>query len=94
MPESFQDSVARQILDAMEEERWDNVFAAKREVLERMAQEAPEEAHRGEAFLLDEAGWTERFSRHNPAVERLAEKAREESRQGKTVCLDQLLDSV
>lgn len=50
LPIEEQDAIASQILACIEsEEAWQGRFAAKRDVLERMAQEALEADQRGEA---------------------------------------------
>jgi hypothetical protein len=50
-----QDAIASQILDSLaDEEAWKLRFAAKRDVIRRMAQEALEEDARGETLPLDD----------------------------------------
>jgi hypothetical protein len=50
-----QDSIVSQILESLaDEEAWQKRFAAKRDVLRRLAQEAMEEDARGETYSLDD----------------------------------------
>jgi hypothetical protein len=55
LPQDEQDAIASQILDSLaDEEAWKLRFAAKRDVIRRMAQEALEEDARGETLPLDD----------------------------------------
>jgi hypothetical protein len=55
LPEEEQDAIAFQILASLADENaWKRRFAAKRDVLRRMAQEALEEDARGETVPLDD----------------------------------------
>ena len=55
LPPDEQDAIAAQILDALaDEEGWKERFAAKRDVIQRMAQEALEEDAKGLTLPLDD----------------------------------------
>ncbi len=55
LPEQEQDAIATQILAAIESEHaWQARFAAKRLILERMAEEAMERDKKGETMDLDD----------------------------------------
>jgi hypothetical protein len=55
LPEDEQDAIASQILASLaDEEAWKQRFAAKREVIRRMAREALEEDARGQTLPLDD----------------------------------------
>ena len=55
LPQDEQDAIASQILDSLADgEAWKLRFAAKRDVIRRMAQEALEEDARGETLPLDD----------------------------------------
>jgi putative addiction module component (TIGR02574 family) len=55
LPPDEQEAIASQILDSLaNEEAWKKRFAAKPEVLRRMAQEANDEDDRGETRPLDD----------------------------------------
>ena len=55
LPLDEQDAIASQILDSLADgEAWKLRFAAKRDVIRRMAQEALEEDARGETLPLDD----------------------------------------
>jgi hypothetical protein len=55
LPLEDQDSMAAQILSELEDERaWRERFASKRDVIRRMAQEAPDEDARGETLPLSD----------------------------------------
>ena len=54
LPRDEQDAIASQILASLaDEEAWKKRFAAKRDVIRRMAREALEEDERGETLPLD-----------------------------------------
>ena len=54
LPEQEQDAIAAQILASIESEAaWQARFAAKRDILERMAQEAVEQDRQGATLDLD-----------------------------------------
>ena len=55
LPKDEQDAIASQILASLaDEEAWKQGFAAKREVIRRMARGALEEDARGETLPLDD----------------------------------------
>ena len=55
LPRDEQDAIASEILASLaDEEAWKKRFAAKREVVRRMAREALEEDDRGETRPLDD----------------------------------------
>ena len=55
LPKDEQDAIAAQILASLaDEEAWKKSFAAKRDVIRRMAREALAEDARGETSPLDE----------------------------------------
>jgi hypothetical protein len=55
LPQDEQDAIASQILASIAEEgAWKAQFAAKRDVIRRMAREAIEEDERGETLPLDD----------------------------------------
>ncbi|MEP7366352.1 MAG: hypothetical protein ABI972_24095 [Acidobacteriota bacterium] len=55
LPADEQDAIASQILDSIaDEEAWKRRFAAKKDILRRMADEALAEDARGETRPLDE----------------------------------------
>ena len=55
LPSDEQDAIASEILASLaDEEAWKKRFAAKREVIRRMAREAIEEDLRGETLPLDD----------------------------------------
>ncbi|MBK9169058.1 MAG: hypothetical protein IPM24_16520 [Bryobacterales bacterium] len=55
LPQDEQDAIASQILETIaDEEAWRRRFAAKRDVIRRMADEALAEGARGETVPLDE----------------------------------------
>jgi hypothetical protein len=55
LPEDEQDAIASQILLTLaDDDEWKKRFAAKREVIHRMAREALEEDERGETIPLDD----------------------------------------
>jgi hypothetical protein len=55
LPDVEQDAIAAQILDAIADEHaWKAQFAAKRDVIRRMAREAIEEDAAGETLPLDD----------------------------------------
>ena len=55
LPEDEQDAIASQILLTLaDDDQWKQRFAAKREVIHRMAREALEEDERGETIPLDD----------------------------------------
>ncbi len=54
LPPDEQDAIASQILDSLaDEEAWKQRFSGKKDVLQRMAQEALDEDRRGETLPLD-----------------------------------------
>jgi hypothetical protein len=54
LPRDEQDAIASEILASLaDEEAWKKRFAAKRDVIRRMAREALEEDDRGETLPLD-----------------------------------------
>jgi hypothetical protein len=54
LPREEQDAIASEILASLaDEEAWKKRFAAKRDVISRMAREALEEDDRGETLPLD-----------------------------------------
>jgi hypothetical protein len=57
LPQTEQDAIASQILETLEDkEAWQQRFAAKRDILCRLAEEAVAEDKRGETISLDEIG--------------------------------------
>ena len=55
LPEAEQDAIASQILSSLaDEDAWKKRFAAKPDVIRRMAQEALEQDERGETRPLDD----------------------------------------
>jgi hypothetical protein len=55
LPKEEQDAIASQILASLaDEDAWKKRFAAKRDVIRRMAREALDEDERGEARPLDD----------------------------------------
>jgi hypothetical protein len=55
LPEDDQNAIASQILASFaDEDAWKEHFAAKRDVIRRMAREALEEDERGETLPLDD----------------------------------------
>ena len=54
LPEQEQDALARAVLDELaSERRWDELFAASRDLLEELAKEALEEHRAGRTKKLD-----------------------------------------
>jgi hypothetical protein len=54
LPPGEQDAIAAQIAALLDDDReWDKLFAAKKDVIGRMAQEALAEAHRGKTVPLE-----------------------------------------
>lgn len=54
LSEEMQDLIASRILDTIEDEQWASVTPEKRNLLQRMADEAIEEHRRGETIPLDD----------------------------------------